>query len=191
MTAIDAAQLLVRSFTMLLPILPAGLLLIASIKKRWLEPLNRPIDFGATLGGKPLFGPNKNWRGALIYVGVGTGTVYLLHLASQASEWVAPVFRQEPLTLGLAWSSAYVAGELLNSFVKRRLNIAAGLVGGSTIGAKIQRFFDNTDGSLATGLVLILGYHVAWPILICSFVLGFLAHVATDELMRRLRLKKK
>ena len=31
-----------------------------------LKPLKRPLDFGATIGGRRVFGDNKTWRGAIV-----------------------------------------------------------------------------------------------------------------------------
>jgi hypothetical protein len=182
--------MLFGGFSLLLPVLLPGVLFIIAIKRNLLSGLNRPIDGGLNLAGKRLFGPSKTWRGVFFYV-VGAPVVVLALNVLGAQGWsVAPVLRSDPLQLGLSWGLAYVGGELLNSFVKRRLGIGAGLVAGSSIGAKIQAFFDNTDGSLAVGLLLLFGYHVEWQYLLVSFVLGLTVHALTDIWMRKLQLKK-
>lgn len=186
----NLSALLLGGLQLLLPILLPGVLFIIAIKRNWLAGLNRPIDGGFHLAERPLFGPNKTWRGVFFYV-VGAPVVVLALNVLGAQGWsVAPVFRSDPLQLGLSWGLAYVGGELLNSFVKRRLGIGAGLAAGSNIGAKIQPFFDNTDGSLAVGLLLIIAYHVEWQYLLVSFVLGLTVHALTDIWMRKLQLKK-
>ena len=64
----QALLTLAQAFSLLLPILLSGLFFIACMKKHWLMALNTPMDFGLELGGKRLFGPNKNWRGAVLYL---------------------------------------------------------------------------------------------------------------------------
>jgi hypothetical protein len=178
--ALRFGEILAQSFTMLLPILGSGIVLIAAMKMRWFESLNHPLD-----GGSGLFGANKTWRGVIIHLAVATTIVAALHSLTP-SQWIAPQYDSGPIFLGLALSGSYVAGELINSFIKRRRGIPAGHAGGL-----IQRFFDNVDGSLATGPVVIFVYHVPVDLIVTSFALGILTHVITDTVMRRLRLKQR
>lgn len=183
----DIVRVVVQSLTMLLPIATSGIVLIASMKLRWLESLNRPLDFGATFRGRRLFGDGKTIRGLAVHVVVASAVVALLHSASPAW-WLAPQFSADPIELGLSISLFYVAGELGNSFVKRRLGIATG--GDSRTLTRLQRVIDNIDGSVAVGIPLIIWYQVPWQLLITTGVLGYLLHEATDAWMRRLRLKR-
>jgi len=76
----------------------------------------RPIDGGRTLrDGKPLFGPHKTVRGFLAGLIAGTVLSLLLHTA----------FRYD-LLLGFTLSLGALTGDLLHSFVKRRIGIPAG-----------------------------------------------------------------
>jgi len=68
-----------------------------------------PLDFGITFfDGRPLFGPSKTLRG-----------VGLAVLAATAG---APLIGLDPATGAIAGSAA-MAGDLLSSFFKRRLNL--------------------------------------------------------------------
>lgn len=183
---LDSLILFGQAFSITLPILISGLFFIASMKLGWFTFLNKPIDFGLKLGEAPLFGPNKNWRGALFYIFGGTLVTALLHLAQPSQPWISVVFSNNPYWLGLLSCSAYVLGELINSFIKRRLKIAPG-----SQGNLIQRFFDNTDGALAMGFVLIFGYGMQVNLLLLSFAISLVIHTSTDVLMRRLKLKSK
>ena len=183
---LDSFVFVGQAFSITLPILISGLFFIASMKLGWLTFLNKPIDFGLKLDKAPLFGPNKNWRGAIIYIFGGTLVTVLLHLAQPSQPWISVVFSNDPYWLGLLVCSAYVLGELINSFIKRRLKIAPG-----SQGNLIQRFFDNTDGALAMGFVLIFGYEMQLSLLLTSFAISLLIHASTDVLMRRLKLKSK
>ena len=154
------------------------------MRKGWLSFLNRPIDAGKTLGGVPVFGPNKNWRGPVVYVFLGTLVTVILGAVASDWSWVAPVFANNSLTLGLLLTVSYAGAELVNSFVKRRLGIAPGEAGGL-----VAKFFDNTDGALASGLVY-FAFGASIQLLLVSFALSVLVHSSTDVLMRKLRLKQ-
>lgn len=175
-----------QAFSITLPILISGLFFIASMKYGWFTYLHKPIDFGQRIGKTEVFGPNKNWRGALFYILGGTLVTYLLHLLQPTQNWIAPVFSNEPLLLGISSCSAYVLGELVNSFVKRRLGISPG-----SQGKLLQKFIDNTDGALATGVVYIFIFNVSLELLLAAFVISLVIHASTDVLMRKLRLKSK
>ena len=67
-----------------------------------------PLDAGLKFfDGRPLFGPSKTIRGILFSVLVTTASAPLIGL---------------DLTVGVIAASAAMAGDLLSSFVKRRLN---------------------------------------------------------------------
>lgn len=182
---------LAQAFSLLLPILLSGMLFIACMKKGWLLALNKPMDFGLELGGKRLFGPNKNWRGAVLYVGGGTAITLVLHNLSFSQNWIAPVFRNDPWLLGLACCSGYVLGELVNSFIKRRVGIGSGDNAKTALGRAIQAFFDNADGAIGYGLVLNLLFHPEGAYLYLALLMAYLVHAGSDALMRKLSLKKK
>lgn len=179
--------ILVQGLSMLFPIGLSGITLIAFMKLRWLEPLNRPVDFGVTWGGSRIFGDSKTFRGLVIHVVVATAVVITIHSLDPAW-WLAPQYAREPVTLGLAISLSYVGGELVNSFVKRRLGIATG--GYASGPAALQRFFDNVDGSIANGLMFLAVYRVPLDLLIVAGVYGYALHEGTDAMMRRLKLKR-
>jgi len=175
---------LAQGFSVLLPILLSGLFFIACIKKGWLAALNKPIDAGASIGGKAIFGPNKNWRGPIIYIVGGTAVTLALHALAAWQPWVARVYLANPWLLGLGTTTAYSVAELVNSFIKRRLGLAPGAAG-----SRFQDIADNIDGALGSGLVLLFFGLPLW-LLAVSFVLSVLVHASTDALMRALSLKK-
>lgn len=168
----------------MLPLLCSGLILIAAKAKGWLAWLDRPLDRGAMFRGKPLFGPNKTYRGMVIHLGVVVLVTSVLQVAAQGNSWISEIYLNEPIVLGLGMATGYLIGELVNSFIKRRLGIAAGAQT-----SKLQAFFDNIDGMLGSGVVVI-SYSVAWQVIAVSVVISILVHEATDVLMRRLRLKQ-
>ena len=185
------ALVVAQSFSLLLPITLGGITLIICMRKGWLAALDIPLDGGLTLGGRPLIGRSKSVRSLVLYLVVASLTTLGLHFAAILSDLVAPVFRQNPFIFASATTLAYLAGEVLNSFVKRRLGVETSAQSKKRGWAFAQKTFDNIDGMLASGLVLIFGYGVPTELLIGSFILANITHLSTDALMRRLRLKRK
>ncbi|MCX2980551.1 CDP-archaeol synthase [Halieaceae bacterium IMCC14734] len=72
---------------------------------------NRPVDGGLVLGdGFPLFGSSKTWRGLVAALMLSAAAALLLGL---------------PLLAGLALGAGSMCGDLLSSFIKRRLGRAS------------------------------------------------------------------
>jgi len=180
-----------QAFTLLLPITFAGLLLIMCMRKGWLEKLDVPLDGGLKLGGEPLIGKSKSLRSLILYLVVATLVTLLLHSSAQVSDLVAPVFLTNPFVLGPAITLSYLLGEIVNSFIKRRLGIAASGKALSRWGSRVQSIFDNLDGIISSGLLFIFIYQVSAETLITAFALSVLIHLGTDLLMRKLQLKRK
>jgi len=81
-----------------------------------------PLDYGKKfLDGKPIFGPNKTVRGFVAGLLIGT-------LVGWAQETLAPNIGLEEgsVVLGFALSLGAIIGDLIGSFVKRRLDIQPG-----------------------------------------------------------------
>ena len=96
---------------------------------RWdlLPSLRRPLDGGATLGGHRLLGDNKTWRGALcMMAGVVLATLVLWQWGWWRAQLPDAINDSAPLLVGLLIGLGTVGGELPNSFLKRRLDIAPG-----------------------------------------------------------------
>jgi hypothetical protein len=111
----------------LLPVLGAPLVHAPVLKWNLLPSLARPIDGGARLRGRRVFGDNKTWRGAVV---MSAGVI-----AASAALCRVPLFRdglpegiQEaaPVRYGALLAAGTVAGELPNSFLKRQLGIDPG-----------------------------------------------------------------
>jgi hypothetical protein len=160
------------------------------MRKGWLKKLDVPLDGGINLRGEPLIGKSKSVRSLVIYLVIATLVTLGLNLLAQSSNMIAAVYLRNPVVLGPAITIAYLAGEVLNSFIKRRLGIATSGQASSKVSSLIQKIFDNLDGILSTGF-LFLYFAVPLKVLLISGVLAFLIHLSTDLLMRRLSLKRK
>lgn len=122
-----------RAAGLLAPLIAGGVFHGLCIKYRWLPALARPIDGGRKLKGRPLFGPNKTWRGP-VAVGIGSAAGFLLRAlfvgpgvpgeAAWLSQPGAPV-----LLFGFVAGFAAMLAELPNSLAKRQLGIGSGQQG--------------------------------------------------------------
>jgi hypothetical protein len=156
------------------------------IRFGWLSALARPIDRGAAFRGAPLFGPNKTFRG-VVAVALGSGLALHLqatwlhgHPALRALELVD--YAALPATwLGLALGAAAMLSELPNSFVKRRLGIAAGQ---SSSGPREAVFYvaDQIDLLVGSWLVLALAVPVSAGRIALSALLLLVVHQVLSSL---------
>lgn len=183
--------MLTQAFTLLLPITFGGLTLILCMRKGWLRSLDVPLDGGLTLGGMPLIGKSKSLRSLAIYTLSAILVCSVLNIIAGSSDYVSDIYQTSPVILGPEIALSYLAGEILNSFVKRRMGIVTSGNSSSWLGSRIQSVFDNVDGIISCGTLFILVYQVQASVLAISFVLAVLLHLSTDLLMRRLRLKTK
>lgn len=87
----------------------------------------KPMDFGKTfVDGKPLFGSHKTFRGFMAGIIIGTlvglvqTVLYERFLFQYGNQF------QYSILLGFAISLGAVTGDLIESFIKRRLNRSPG-----------------------------------------------------------------
>jgi len=100
------------------------------MKFGWLRWLAVPIDRNVMFRGRPLFGANKTYRGVFA-VALGSAAGYSLQSLYPALQ--PPALRALSTlgvaSLGFTLGAAAMFSELLNSFLKRQLDIAPGAPG--------------------------------------------------------------
>src|SRR5438105_12374363 len=119
-----------KVLVVMLPVIVAGVVHSVAIRFNLLPALAKPLDFGLRLGGKPLLGANKTFRGAAIMIAVSAFSTWALSFGF-SPDWLPQGFgfmaRPGPaFALGAVMGFGYALGELPNSMLKRRLGIAAG-----------------------------------------------------------------
>jgi hypothetical protein len=111
------------------PLLLSAALSGVVMRMNWLPALRKPLDAGKTWRGKRLFGDSKTWRGVFVAVfGCSVGAALQKHclVAYTQSLALLDYARLDVLAFGTAMGAGAMLGELPNSFVKRRLDIAPG-----------------------------------------------------------------
>lgn len=83
------------------------------------------IDFGKTLGGKRILGDGKTWRGLLLGVFFGTAAGNIEGYFLMGTQYAFGNLGFCTL-LGLLLSFGALAGDLVKSFIKRRMGIERG-----------------------------------------------------------------
>jgi CDP-diacylglycerol--serine O-phosphatidyltransferase len=175
------------------PVVLSGLTHVAVIKLGLFKVLaSVPLDLGATVQGRRLFGENKTLRGAAVMVVATAAWVLAQNRASVCCHWASafspPFERMHPLAWGALAGAGYVAGELPNSFVKRRFGISAGAAAHGIPGA-IFWIVDQVDSVLGVLAFLYPVWRPAGAVVVALFGITFLVHPAVALVMFCLGLK--
>lgn len=185
------------------PAVLGGVSHMVVVKKDLFPALKVPLDGGATLGGRRLFGDNKTWRGALYMVaastlaglaqaplagwaeGAGLDLVGYARVGAKVGLGAAGGYA----LVGLLQGVGYVLGELPNSFVKRRIDITPGKTGAGPLGAL---FFLVDQADSIVGFLLVAC--VVWvpPLRVAVAIVFWLTalHIALNLLLYLARVRR-
>lgn len=179
-------------FTITTPIFFSGLLLIFVLKKNLFNSFDYPLDGFKKIRGKRIFGKSKTIKGFLIHLIGCTLITFTFHnlLLTFPNTFIHQLFSENPIVLGFIYSVGFTLGELMNSFVKRQLNVPPGKGVNNQI-YSFQNVIDLADGIIGIILLLLLFVKVDFSDVILAGLMGILLHYLTDLLMQKLELKKK
>ena len=172
----------------------AGMAHALWMRSRWSAPLRIPLDGGLVWRGRRLLGDNKTVRG-MVMLPLVAGIAYaLLGLAREAlppsfAAGLWPWRSTELFALG-AWAGlCFMAGELPNSFYKRRLGIAPGTVPTRGRQRLLCLALDRIDSTAA--MLLAMAWVAPLPLLtaLIVFALGPLVHFAFSAALYGLGIK--
>ena len=164
------------------------------IRFGWLRFLYKAVDGGALIGGKPVFGANKTYRGiAAMTLGAALGfALQALWLHNYESVRWLELFEYTPakaIITGTLVGLAAALSELPNSFIKRRLDIAPGQTG---LGPVNLLFYILDQADFLVGAWIVLAFVIevtAWRVLY-SFIFLFVTHQVISFLGYLLGMRK-
>lgn len=137
------------------------------------------IDFGAKLAdGRPLFGQGKTVRGTIGGVAVGTTVGFLLNYFFAAN---VSAFFVDYKTLAFTMAIGAIAGDIVGSFLKRRLGVPPGTK---------APFLDQLDfaiGGIIFGMII---YTPTFVELVFAAALTIVVHRLSNFVAYKLKLKK-
>jgi CDP-2,3-bis-(O-geranylgeranyl)-sn-glycerol synthase len=121
-------DLILKSLWFLVPCYLANMMPV--FVKR-LHVLDYPVDLGRKLGGKPIFGSHKTYRGVFFGVLAALAGACIQSLLYQDSAWIrqisiVPYALPDSLLLGFLLGFGALFGDLVKSFFKRRVGVAPG-----------------------------------------------------------------
>jgi hypothetical protein len=174
-----AAVLLAQALYLLSPLLVAVALAAVVQKYELFRSWKVPIDGGRTLGGKCLFGDSKTWRGVAVAVVGCVATVAVQRYLLRDTATGLAVVDYAHVNVGLFGATmglAAMAGELPNSFVKRRLGITPGTTASGRGLRSLFWVYDQVDLLTLTWPALLPWVRPAPGLVLASFVLALVVH---------------
>lgn len=166
-----------------IPLIVSGVLHMAIVRANLLPALKRPI-------AARFFGPNKTIRGLVAMPLLTVVGVYLaVLLEAPLGDALLVSLRQTSLVgLGLALGVGYALAELPNSYVKRRLGIAAGKLPEKN--RFVFAFVDQADSAVGCAVVYALLLHVPVTVLVIVVLIGPVIHAVANVTLYFLGLRK-
>jgi CDP-2,3-bis-(O-geranylgeranyl)-sn-glycerol synthase len=152
-----------------------------------------PLDAGAMLWGQRLLGANKTVRGFVVMVPAAAAAFAALSALlgpddlARAGLWRVSIAGYA--LLGGAAGFGFMAGELPNSFVKRRLGIPVGGTVERWPGAAAQFVVDRLDSGLGTLAAMSILVPVPLATWVVALTMGPCIHWVFSVVMFRLGIK--
>lgn len=163
--------------------LPAGVANMAPVIFKWVPLLDYPMDGGRKWRGKRILGNHKTWRGFSLGIIAATGTVALQQLFADTFINISP-FDYSTVNvwaLGFALGFGAMAGDAVESFVKRRQNIAPG---------KPWVPWDQIDWIVGAVLMVLFAVNLTLGVAVLAVVMFGLLHPLINLLGYELAIKK-
>ena len=166
--------------------LPGGLANGAPVFCSKIKFLNYPVDFGKKWKGKPIFGKNKTFRG--FFFGILTAIVivyiqrflYTNHSYFQNIAFLDYTQYNMPL-FGFLIGFGVLFGDLVKSFIKRRLNIPPG---------KSWIPWDQLDASFGVLVVLAPYYIPPWDFIVFILIAAPIFMISVNPFFYYVGLRK-
>ncbi len=153
------------------------------IVKNFLKKLALPLDFNKTWRGKPIFGSNKTFRGIIFAVIFGVAIAYFQFLLYNNFDYfksISFIDYSEWFLFGFLMGFGAIFGDLIESFIKRRVNVAPG-----------SKFFpwDQIDFVIGALLFSSFFFIAGWKIVITILIISILGHIIINHAAYYLKIR--
>lgn len=167
-------HLLYHIAVMILPLLLSNIIHMYMVKTNGLQILEIPIN-------RKAFGRNKTLRGFIVLPLMNALVLFALN-------WLFHLELNHSLFLGFVLGLAYMAFELPNSFIKRRLGIESGATHRKHVA--IFKLMDKMDSAFGVTLTYFLLGNADILTSVVLFVISSLTHIMFSYLLYLIKLKK-
>lgn len=156
---------------------------MAPVIFKWIPLLDYPMDAKKKWRGKRILGDHKTWRGFCIGIIAAIATVALQQLFAETFEAIAPLdYRTVNVwALGFVLGFGAMAGDAVESFVKRRQNIAPG---------KPWVPWDQIDWIIGAVLFVLLAVRLPFSAALTAIILFGLLHPLVNFVGYKLKIKQ-
>jgi hypothetical protein len=174
----------------------AGLLQSLWLRSRVSRVLAIPLDGGGTFRGQPILGENKTLRGFVVMIPAAALAFAAVATVVSLPRGVPPPTLWQLTPAGYAalgaWAGfGFMAGELPNSFVKRRFGILPGQAPASSLTAAICFTIDRTDSIVGMLAAVTLAVPTPWMTWVLALILGPLIHWLFSWWLFRMGVKRR
>jgi hypothetical protein len=174
----------------------AGVAHVAWMRTQFSRRFSVPLDGGASWRGRRVFGNHKTIRGFMALV-PATGIAFAALGAARdvlppwlaSGVWALPP--SELFWVGVWAGFWFMAGELPNSFLKRRWAIAPGALPASGLQRSACAVIDRVDSIAAMLIALSIVVPVSWITAILALVFGPAVHLAFSALLWLAHVKER
>jgi CDP-2,3-bis-(O-geranylgeranyl)-sn-glycerol synthase len=187
----ELAIKVLQSMYFILPAYLANMAPVIAKKIKFLEKLKKPIDQDQKFAdGRSIFGKHKTYRGFLVAIIAG-----VIMAIVQSVLFYLPFFRWVSLpgldygsitivcVLGFLMGTGAITGDLIKSFVKRRMNVNPG-----------KKFlpWDQIDFVLGAYLFVVPFFIqlLSWQLFVSSVLTSFFLHIIVNHIAYYLHIRK-
>lgn len=186
-------------YVTMMPVILAGISNMVVVKQKWFKNRAKPMDRGNVLkDGKRIFGDNKTGLGVVTMIACSVVTHIAWGIICDIIRVMGDMNQLYSnydntlvynLIVGIAMGMAYMAFELPNSFIKRRLEIPDGK---TVNGLKGGIFFvvDQLDSMFGVILVLAIVSGISALQYVGYVLLGGLTHITVNLVLYKFKIRR-
>lgn len=142
-----------------------------------------PLDFNKSLGGKPILGKNKTFRGlvcGLVFAIIIARIQFLLKDLFVIKS-ISILDYNNWLIIGILLGSGALTGDAVKSFIKRRMNIAPG---------NSLAFFDQIDFVVGALAFIFIIRKLDWIFISAAIIVSYALNVIVNYISYSLKIRR-